>query len=30
MDALLNAPDQCTAQGRRDHALLIFLYNTGV
>jgi len=29
MDALLNAPDQCTEQGRRDHALLIFLYNTG-
>src|SRR6516164_3948149 len=30
MDALLNAPDQSTEQGRRDHALLIFLYNTGV
>src|SRR6266850_221811 len=29
MDALLNAPDQCTEQGRRDHALLIFIYNTG-
>jgi integrase/recombinase XerD len=30
MDALLNAPDQWTDQGRRDHALLLFLYNTGV
>ena len=30
MDALLNAPDQSTDQGRRDHALLLFLYNTGV
>ncbi len=29
MDALLNAPDQCTAQGRRDHVLLLFLYNSG-
>ena len=29
MDALLQAPDQGTAQGRRDHALLLFLYNTG-
>jgi integrase/recombinase XerD len=29
MDALLNAPDQSTQQGRRDHALLLFLYNTG-
>ena len=29
MDALLNAPDQTTDQGRRDHALLLFLYNTG-
>jgi integrase/recombinase XerD len=29
MDALLNAPDQSTNQGRRDHALLLFLYNTG-
>ena len=29
MDALLNAPDQSTGQGRRDHALLLFLYNTG-
>ena len=29
MDALLNAPDQKTDQGRRDHALLLFLYNTG-
>jgi site-specific recombinase XerD len=29
MDALLNAPDRLTDQGRRDHALLLFLYNTG-
>jgi integrase/recombinase XerD len=29
MDGLLNAPDQATAQGRRDHVLLLFLYNTG-
>jgi site-specific recombinase XerD len=29
MDALLAAPDQGTAQGRRAHALLLFLYNTG-
>jgi len=29
MDALLKAPDQSTEQGRRDHALLLFLYNTG-
>jgi integrase/recombinase XerD len=29
MDALLTAPDQSTAQGRRDHAVLLFLYNTG-
>lgn len=29
MDALLNAPDQKTKQGRRDYALLLFLYNTG-
>ena len=29
MDALLNAPDRQTAQGRRDHALLLFLYNSG-
>lgn len=29
MDALLNAPNQSTDQGRRDHALLLFLYNTG-
>jgi site-specific recombinase XerD len=29
MDALLAAPDQGTAQGRRDHAVLLFLYNTG-
>lgn len=29
MDALLAAPDMTTAQGRRDHALLLFLYNSG-
>lgn len=29
MDALLNAPDRETAQGRRDYALLLFMYNTG-
>jgi integrase/recombinase XerD len=29
MDALLAAPDRGTAQGRRDHAVLLFLYNTG-
>lgn len=29
MDALLAAPDKSTAQGRRDHAVLLFLYNTG-
>ena len=29
MDGLLNAPDQGTAQGRRDYVLLLFLYNTG-
>ena len=29
MDALLGAPDQSTLQGQRDHALLLFLYNTG-
>jgi site-specific recombinase XerD len=29
MDALLATPDMTTAQGRRDHALLLFLYNTG-
>src|SRR5262249_49665766 len=27
--ALLAAPDVATAQGRRDHAVLLFLYNTG-
>lgn len=30
MDALLEMPDRSTAQGRRDYALLLFLYNTGV
>src|SRR5207245_5566322 len=29
MDALLNAPYQSTTQGRRDHLLLLFLYNSG-
>lgn len=29
MDALLNAPNQQTDQGKRDYALLLFLYNTG-
>ena len=29
MDTLLAAPDVATAQGRRDHAVLLFLYNTG-
>jgi site-specific recombinase XerD len=29
MDALLAAPDLTTAQGRRDHTLLLFLYNSG-
>jgi integrase/recombinase XerD len=29
MDAVLAAPDLSTAQGRRDHELLLFLYNTG-
>jgi site-specific recombinase XerD len=29
MDAILDAPDRRTAQGRRDYALLLFLYNSG-
>jgi integrase/recombinase XerD len=29
MDRLLAAPDQSSSQGRRDHALLLFLYNSG-
>jgi len=29
MDALLAAPDRSTRIGRRDHALLLFLYNSG-
>ena len=29
MDALLSAPDRTSRQGRRDYALLLFLYNTG-
>lgn len=30
MDALLEMPDRSTSRGRRDYALLLFLYNTGV
>ena len=30
MDALLAAPDRSSSQGARDHALLLFLYNSGV
>jgi integrase/recombinase XerD len=29
IDALLAAPDATTEQGRRDHTVLLFLYNTG-
>ena len=29
MDAMLAAPDLNATQGRRDHAMLLFLYNTG-
>ena len=29
IDALLAAPDPSTSQGARDHALLLFLYNSG-
>jgi site-specific recombinase XerD len=29
LDALLAAPDQKTTLGKRDHTLLLFLYNTG-
>jgi integrase/recombinase XerD len=29
IDALLNAPNSQRQQGRRDHALLLFLYNSG-
>jgi site-specific recombinase XerD len=29
MDALLSAPDRKTLQGLRDHAVLLFMYNTG-
>jgi len=29
LDALLASPDRETPQGRRDHTLLLFLYNTG-
>ena len=28
IDALLAAPDRTTEQGRRDHGVLLFLYNT--
>jgi integrase/recombinase XerD len=29
MDAILAAPDRSTAHGQRDHALLLFMYNSG-
>lgn len=29
IDALLACPERCTNQGRRDYALLLFLYNSG-
>lgn len=29
VDALIDAPDRQAPQGRRDHALLLFLYNSG-
>jgi len=29
MDALLDAPNKATDQGKRDYAVLLFLYNTG-
>ena len=29
VDAMLGVPDRARAQGRRDYALLLFLYNTG-
>lgn len=29
MDAILNAPDRHSAQGLRDYAILLFLYNSG-
>ena len=29
IEALLDAPDRAAPQGRRDHVLLLFLYNTG-
>ncbi len=29
MDTLVAVPDRSRAQGRRDYALLLFLYNTG-
>lgn len=29
IDALLQTPDRHTAQGQREHAVLLFLYNTG-
>jgi site-specific recombinase XerD len=30
MMAIISAPDRRTALGRRDHAILLFMYNTGV
>lgn len=30
MNALLNAPDKTTLQGRKDYAIILFLYNSGV
>ncbi|MBN1854903.1 MAG: hypothetical protein JW829_19370 [Pirellulales bacterium] len=29
IDALIPAPDRSTGQGRRDHRILLFLYNSG-
>jgi site-specific recombinase XerD len=29
MEALIQAPDQSTVLGRRDHAMLLFMYNSG-
>lgn len=29
IQAMLEAPDRCTPKGRRDHALLLMLFNTG-
>jgi len=30
MTAIMDAPDKSTAQGQRDYALLLFMYNTGI